>query len=292
MRLSSDRGKGLVSHNASEMGDFPSLSSSSQRALITAMQEPSFYPKGVSEVGHKETHISHLFFVGDLVYKIKKPVLFSFLDFSTLAKRKFFLQEELRLNRRLAPSVYLGVLPISHENHGWQLGSDVRPVEYALVMRRLPERRMLDFLLGRDGVSPQMMRAVAETLVPFHAQAASGGRINSVGNPLALKNLWDDNLADIRPFVGRLLEASSFKALGDFGSCFIAKYKDLLVCRVLERRIRELHGDLHCEHICFAPEGIQIFDCIEFSPRLRYCDVASEIAFLVMDLEFRGAKDL
>jgi aminoglycoside phosphotransferase family enzyme/predicted kinase len=292
MRLSSDGGKGLVSHNASEMGDFPSLSSSSQKALITAMQEPSSYPKGVSEVGHKETHISHLFFVGDLVYKIKKPVLFSFLDFSTLAKRKFFLQEELRLNRRLAPSVYLGVLPISHENECWQLGSDVRPVEYTLVMRRLPESRMLDFLVERDQGTREMMRSLAEYLAPFHTQAATGGRINNVGNPLSVRNLWDENLADIRPYVGRLLDSESFKALKDFGPCFITGHKDLFVRRVLEGRIRELHGDLHCEHICFPPEGIQIFDCIEFSPRLRYCDVASEIAFLVMDLEFRGAKDL
>src|SRR3989338_6323353 len=157
MRLSSDGGKGLVSHNASEMGDFPSLSSSSQRALITAMQEPSFYPKGASEVGHKETHISHLFFVGDLVYKIKKPVRFSFLDYSTMRKRKYFLHEELRLNRRLAPSVYLGALPISCWQGEWRLGGYSYPAEYTLVTRCLPARRMLPFLLERDQATPEMM---------------------------------------------------------------------------------------------------------------------------------------
>lgn len=285
-------GKDLASHHAREIGDSAYDFSPGQRALITAMLDPSFYPKRASEVGHQETHISHLFFVGDLVYKIKKAVRFSFLDYSTLAKRKFFLQEELRLNRRLSPSVYLGVLPISHENLGWQLGSDVRPVEYTLVMRRLPEKRMLDFLLGRDQVTPEMMRSLAEVLASFHDQATKGGRIDSGGNPLAIKNLWEENLADIRPFASWLFDADSFTALKDFGPAFIAKYKDLFVRRVLEGRIRELHGDLHCEHICFAPEGIQIFDCIEFSPKLRYCDIASEVAFLVMDMEFRGAKEL
>ncbi|OGQ25242.1 MAG: hypothetical protein A3C54_07245 [Deltaproteobacteria bacterium RIFCSPHIGHO2_02_FULL_60_17] len=272
--------------------DFPAYLSAGQTPLITAMLEPSFYAQGAAEIGHVETHISHLFFVGDLVYKVKKAVRFSFLDYSTLARRKFCLQEELRLNRRLAPSVYLGVLPISHENESWQLGSDARPVEYALVMRRLPEKRMLDFLLGRNRVSAEMMRALAEVLVPFHAGAPTGGKINGVGNPLAIRTMWEENLADVRPFVGQLLDPFSFEALRDFGRCFAARHRDLLVCRVLEGRIREGHGDLHCGHICFAPEGIQIFDCVEFNPRFRYGDVASEVAFLVMDMESRGAAEL
>ncbi len=272
--------------------DLPGYPTAGQASLIKAMLEPSFYPQGAYEIGHVETHISHLFFVGDLVYKVKKAVRFSFLDYSTLAKRKFCLQEELRLNRRLAPSVYLGILPISHESGSWQLGNDVRPVEYALVMRRLPEKRILDFLLGRDRVTPEMMRCLAEILVPFHAEAATGGRINSEGDPAVIVDRWDRNLADIRLFVDQLLDADSFEALKDFGSYFIAKHQDLLVCRVREGRIREVHGDLHCGHICFAPEGIQIFDCVEFNPRLRCCDVASEVAFLVMDMESRGAGAL
>lgn len=239
-----------------------------------------------------ETHISHVFFAGDLVYKIKKPVRFSFLDYSTPKRRKYFLYEELRLNRRLAPSVYLGVLPISRESHGWQLGSDARPVEYALIMRRLPPRRMLDFLLDHDQVTPQMMWSVAGTLASFHARAATGEEINAAAHPQMIRKLWDDNLADIQPFVGGLLDAEAFEALRDFGGHFVTKNSELLMRRLHEGRVREVHGDLHCEHICFAPEGIQIFDCIEFSPQLRYCDSASEVAFLVMDMEFHGAPSL
>lgn len=261
-----------------------------QCSLLAAMMERDFYPSRPPQVTHLETHISHLFFVGDLVYKVKKPVRFSFLDYSSLSRRRHFLCEELRLNRGLAPHVYLEVLPISYQSGCWWLGSDVNPVEYTLRMCRLPAERMLNFLLERDQVTPGMMRSLAEILVSFHAQAPTGAEISARGAPEAIQALWDENLADIRPFVGRLLDAETFDAFADFGARFIAKHRDLLLRRVREGRIREVHGDLHCQHICFAPAGIQIFDCIEFSPELRSCDIASEIAFLLMDMEVRGAR--
>ncbi|MFQ5904427.1 MAG: phosphotransferase, partial [Candidatus Binatia bacterium] len=263
-----------------------------RKSLLAAMLESSFYTRRPSQVTHLETHISHLFFAEDLVYKIKKAVCFPFLDCSTLAKRRYLLQEELRLNRRLAPSVYLGVLPISYRTGRWQLGSDATPVEYTLVMRRLPARRMLDFLLERGQVTPQMMGSLAETLAPFHAQAATGEKINASGHPKVIQRLWDENLADIQSLLGRPLDSDTFEAVRDFSERFIAKHKGLFIRRIHEGRIREVHGDFHCEHICFAPEGIQVFDCIEFNSELRYCDVASEVAFLVMDMEFRGAGTL
>ena len=122
-----------------------SMEAEPQESLVAAMKEARFYPKSPAEVTHKETHISHLFFAGDLVYKIKKPVRFPFLDFTTIAKRRFFLNEELRLNRRLAPSVYLGVMPISYDEAGWRLGGWTEPAEYTLVMRRLPENACCRF---------------------------------------------------------------------------------------------------------------------------------------------------
>ena len=128
------------------------------------MLEPGFYPKRPSKVTHKETHISHVFLTDDLVYKVKKAVRFSFLDYSTLAKRRHFLNEELRLNRRLAPSVYLAVMPISFDAMGWRLGGWGAPAEYTLVMRRLPERRMLPFLLDSGQLTPEMMRSVADSI--------------------------------------------------------------------------------------------------------------------------------
>ncbi|MBI4526823.1 MAG: phosphotransferase, partial [Deltaproteobacteria bacterium] len=283
----------MGSHHAAHTGDLAFSGPPSQDSLIQAMRETSFYGRRrPAAVEHLETHISHVFLTDDLVYKVKKAVRFAFLDYSTLARRRYFLHEEFRLNRRLAPSVYLGVLPISYGSDGWELGSNENPVEYTLIMRRLPARRMLDRLLESNQVTPQMMRSVAEILAPFHTQAPTGGRINLAGHPKQVRKLWKENLSEIFPLVGRLLDAECFGAVSDFGERFLTKYRDLMERRFEEGWIREVHGDLHCEHVCFAPEGIQIFDCIEFSQKLRCCDLASEIAFLLMDLEVRGAKSL
>src|SRR5262245_48717106 len=262
----------------------------SQSELVAAMLEPGFYPKRPSKVTHKETHISHVFLTDDLVYKVKKAVRFSFLDYSTLGKRRHFLNEELHLNRRLAPSVYLAVMPISLDASGWRLGGWSEPVEYTLVMRRLPERRMLPFLLESGQLTPEMMRAVAEVLAPFHAGAEQIQRGEAFHYLSSIQKQWEENLAELQPFLGTLIDEDAFEALRQFGGQFIDRHHDLFMRRSNEGWIREVHGDLHCEHICFAPEGIQIFDCIEFSQQLRCCDLASEIAFLLMDLEVRGGE--
>ena len=263
-----------------------------REALVAAMMQPDFYPKAPEQVTHKETHISHLFFAGELVYKIKKAVRFSFLDYSTAAQRRFFLNEELRLNRRLAPSVYLGVMPISRDESGWRLGGWAEPAEYTLVMRRLPERRMLPFLLETRQLTPELMRQLAEVLGRFHQQAervyvaAPGNYGQSVEKP------WNENFTALEPFIGKVIDAETLRTLKGFGARFFENYRDLLGRRAAQGWVRDVHGDLHCEHVCFAPEGIQIFDCIEFSRVLRRCDLASEVAFLLMDLEFRGGKAL
>ena len=264
----------------------------SQDALVAAMMDPAFYPKPPDEVTHKETHISHLFFAGDLVYKLKKPIRYSFLDYSTLAKRRHYLQEEFRLNRRLAPSVYLGVMPIACDESGWRLGGWAEPTEYTLVMRRLPAKRMLPFLLDSGQVSPEMMRALAKVLARFHSNAEQVTGMEASRHLETVEKQWNENLADLVPFVGRFIDAATLKTLKDFGRGFINSHRELFRRRAAQGWIRDVHGDLHCEHICFAPEGIQIYDCIEFSTELRQCDLASEIAFLLMDLEVRGGRDL
>lgn len=264
----------------------------SQESLVAAMKAPGFYPKPPPQVTHKETHISHLFFAGELVYKVKKAVRYSFLDYSTLARRRFYLNEELRLNRRLSPSVYLGVMPISYDEQAWRLGGWAEPAEYALVMRRLPERRMLPFLLETRQVTPQMLRALAKVVAKFHAAAEPAKGIEPGRWPALVARQWDENLSDLRPFVGRSIEDQTFEAIRRFGADFLDRHSGLLVQRAQQGWIRDVHGDLHCDHICFPPEGIQIFDCIEFSSKLRLCDLAAEVAFLVMDLEVRGGHAL
>jgi len=256
--------------------------------LLKAMLEPRFYPKPASEIIHRETHISHLFFAGDLVYKIKKPVRYPFLDYSTLSKRRHFLEAELQLNRRLAPSVYLGVMPITQEGLGWRLGGEGPPEEYALVMRRLPAKRMLSFLIETHQVTEKMAWQLAEFIAKFHCQAERAEELEPQQHLRNVTKQWDENLGELKAFAERAIGSDACAAIESYGSRFLTNQRELIMRRAAGGWVRELHGDLHCDHVCFAPEGIQIFDCIEFNPELRSCDVASEIAFLIMDAEVRG----
>ncbi|MGH7828412.1 MAG: hypothetical protein ACREQ7_24925, partial [Candidatus Binatia bacterium] len=222
----------------------------SQEGLVSAMLNPGFYPEPPHEVTRKETHISHVFLAGDLVYKIKKPVRFSFLDYSTLAKRLHFLQEELRLNRRLAPSVYLAVAPISFDGSVWRLGGWGPPVEYTLVMRRLPEDRMLPALLDSGRTTPKMMRDLAEVLAAFHSRAERVEGLDASRYPEAVEREWNDNLADLLPFVDGFISEETLKIFESFGRRFISRHRDLFRRRAAEGWIRDVHGDLHCEHVC------------------------------------------
>lgn len=264
----------------------------SQQALVAAMMRPEFYPKPPGEITHKETHISHIFLAGESVYKVKKPVRFAFLDFSTLAKRRHFLQEELRLNRRLAPSVYLGVMPIGFDDGGWRLGGWSEPAEYTLVMRRLPDKRMLDFLLETQQVTVSMMKELADHLAVFHAGAEPLRGATADAHWSFVRDEWTENLTELNSLLATAYDRRCFELIRSYGEEFLSKKRDLIGRRVEEGWIRDVHGDLHAEHICFAPEGIQIFDCIEFSAELRRCDLASEIAFLLMDVSVRGGESL
>jgi aminoglycoside phosphotransferase family enzyme/predicted kinase len=263
-----------------------------QNELISAMLKPGFYPNRPAEVTHKETHISHLFFAGDLVYKIKKAVRFSFLDYSTLGKRRYYIDEELSLNRRLAPTVYLGVVPIGCDVSGWRLGASENPLEFALLMRRLPDSRMLPVLLESAQITPEMMRSLAQVLAGFHANAQQLHPSGAATHFDTVAKQWRDNLEDVEQLIGNAIDLESFAAIKAFGDNFLDQNRGFISRRAFDGWVRDGHGDLHCEHVCFAPEGIQIFDCIEFDPQLRLCDLASEIGFLLMDLEARGGAPL
>jgi uncharacterized protein len=258
-------------------------------ALIAAMLRPQTYPHAPAAVELVQTHISYVFLAGSEVYKIKKPVRFSFLDFSTLDQRRLVCHEEVRLNRRLAPDTYLGVVAICPGGSGYRFGPDNDPaaVEYAVHMRRLPAERMLDYLLDRAAVSTAMIDQIARRLARFHRDAAAGPEMTANGDPAAVWAVLQDNFSGVRRFRDITIPARDDDAVQTFSSDFLRRNDVLFRQRQAQHRVRECHGDLHAEHICFAPEPI-IFDCVEFSPRFRYCDTASEIAFLAMDLDFHG----
>ena len=260
---------------------------------IQAMLRPEMYPNRPASVDFVQTHISYVFLAGDEVYKVKKPVHFSFVDFSTLERRRHFCHEEVRLNRRLAPHVYLGVVAICRTGATYRLGSeeDDAAVEYAVRMRRLPADRTLDQLLDRSEVSPPMIDQLARRLAEFHRQADTGPQVTANGDVAAIAAVLEDNFAGMRQFHGATIAAADDGAIQEFCRDFLRRQEPLFRRRQAEHRIRDCHGDLHSEHICFNGEPI-IFDCIEFNPKFRYCDTASEIAFLAMDLDYHGRPEL
>jgi aminoglycoside phosphotransferase family enzyme/predicted kinase len=256
-------------------------------ALVAAMLRPEFYPHRPADVTVVQSHISYVLLAGNEVYKVKKPVRFSFLDFSSLAKRRHFCHEEVRLNRRLAGDVYRGVLAICKEGDRYRLGPEDSSgaVEYVVHMRRLPNERMLDRLLDDTQVTYEMIDQLAARLADFHRRAASGPEITANGDPTAIWQVLEDNYSNARPFRGVTIAAADDDAIQDFARTFLQRHESLLRRRQTGHRIRDCHGDLHSEHICYS-DGLVIYDCIEFNPRFRYCDVASDIAFLAMDLDY------
>lgn len=243
-----------------------------------------------------QTHISVVFLAGEVVYKLKKPVRFPFLDYSTLALRQHYCQEEVRLNRRLAPTVYLGVVSVLQNGAEYRIGEGTFPqdavvVDYLVKMHRLPVERMLDSLGAHRRVSTEDMHALARRLVSFHATAATD-QASRYGAPEAIWQALADNFQETVPFIGHTLSAKQYDQIQEFSRRFFTDHQELFRKRIHQGRVREGHGDLRCEHVCFLDEGIVIFDCIEFSPGLRTCDVASELAFLAMDLELHGAPAL
>lgn len=269
---------------------------SSLPPLLTALARPECYPHHPAQVEMVQTHISAVFLAGDVVYKLKKPVRFSFLDYSTLALRQHYCQEEVRLNRRLAPTVYLGVVPVLSTGTAYTV-DDVSPmqgasvVDYLVKMRRLPEARRLDSLVTEARVTKEGIHALAKRLVQFH-QTASTDQAALYGASDMIWRAVADNFSETAPFIGQTLRTKEYTLIQNFNQRFFAEHQELFRIRILQGRVREGHGDLRCEHVYFLDEGVTIVDCIEFSPRLRTCDTASELAFLTMDLELQGAPTL
>jgi aminoglycoside phosphotransferase family enzyme/predicted kinase len=258
--------------------------------LIRALLRPSAYPHPVERVRLAQTHISYVLLAGEHVYKIKKPVNFGFLDFSTLAKRRYYCQQEVLLNSRLCPDAYLGVLPIRQEGDRISLEGKGRVVEYAVHMRRLPAERMMDQLLAEGKVTPAMVRQIADRLAGFHGEAESSPRIARYGD-WAVRYAWDENLRQWADYIGQTITEEQDRALRAYGETFFAQRRALLSSRVEELRIRDCHGDLRSDAVCFE-DGLCIFDCIEFNRRFRYTDVAGDVGFLAMDLDYRGHPEL
>ena len=252
---------------------------------------PSTYPHPVERVTHLQTHISDIFLTGGLAYKLKKPVSFSFLDFSTLEKRRFFCREEHRLNSRLAPSVYLGAVPLTETPAGLRLDGKGRVVDWLVKMRELSQERMGRALIAAQVLDRGAVEAVVEKLIPFYRRAATGTGVDNYGERSAVRFNVAENYTQTKGAVGVALSRERFADLVSFTDDYLDRERALFRRRVAGGFIREGHGDLHLDNICFEEEPV-IYDCIEFNPRLRCLDIACDLGFLAMDLDYNGRGDL
>ncbi len=259
--------------------------------LVTALLDPAAYPEPTSRVALVQTHISWVFLTDRHAYKLKKPLDLVFLNFSTLRRRHHYLNQELSLNRRLCPTIYLAVLPVTASVSGVKVGGPGRPLDYVLKMVRMPQERMMDEVADRGELTPEHLDRLVAVLAPFYQKAATGPHINRYGEPGVIIYNHEENFAPMKALVGDILTPELFEEIRNFARGFLAHQRPLLRKRIKDGHIRDCHGDLHMRNICLA-DGIQVFDCIEFNPRFRYGDVAADVAFLAMDLDFHGLSEL
>ena len=263
-----------------------------QKAVINALKRPEAYDEEVLYVKMLQTHISYVFLTGRFAYKIKKPVNFGFLDFTTLDKRKFYCEEEVRLNRRLCGDMYLGVFPITSFKGSIKVNGPGNIVEYTVKMRELPQEALMSELLKRGKVSSSVIDEIARILSDFHRKAETSKEIEKYGSIDIVKFNWDENFSQTRSFIGKTIHQKDFYFIRNMVRSFLKSRRDLFELRIKEGKIRECHGDLHSGNIFVTDDRIYIYDAIEFNKRFRYSDVASDVAFLLMDLEFLGRNDL
>lgn len=240
-----------------------------------------------------ETHISWVFLLAEHVFKLKKPVDFGFLDFTTLERRRAACEAELALNRRLAEGVYLAVVPITRGLDGrHQVGGSGELVDYAVHMRRLPEERRADELLRNGAFERSEVDRVAQRLYEFHASAPDEPRFRHFGSVETVLANVEENFAQTRASITRYLSREQALELEKFQRDFLAEHAELFARRAEAGRVREGHGDLRLEHVYLLEQKVAVIDCIEFNERFRFADVCADIAFLSMDLAEHGRVDL
>jgi len=269
--------------------------------LKTSAGEPpeypeDFYPSDASPVQLIQTHISYVLLTGEYAYKIKKPLNFGFLDYSTLEKRKHFCEEELRLNQRAAAAIYLEVLPITQtvENSvpTFHLDGPGEVVEYAVKMRQFPQSTLLTNLYERGELTEELLKELARAIATFHLKTETSDYIREFGRVERVRQAFDENWAQTAQYIGGPQTQQQFDETRAYCDRFFATNAALFDERIRQNWIRECHGDLHLRNIAYWQEQFLLFDCIEFNEPFRFVDVMFDIAYIVMDLDARQRPDL
>ncbi|MBM3330281.1 hypothetical protein FJY68_00335 [candidate division WOR-3 bacterium] len=282
---------------------------------VDEMMDPKLYGRDVKQVRMLQTHTSWVFLTGTRAYKVKKPVNFGFLDYTDLSARRFFCNEEFRLNQLLSPDIYIKVLPITESKGRLKLGGRGRVVDYCLEMRELSQDWIMTEQLKRDRVTFEHIDQIARSIADFHARAERGSGVAQYGSTEIIRLNWDENFAQTMEFRAKTITHREFDEIKTAVEGFITENRGLFRRRRASGFVRRCHGDLHSKNIFIiregpggqgfagsghasrppespSPDSVRIFDCIEFNPRFSCSDVASEIAFMAMDLDYWGRKDL
>jgi aminoglycoside phosphotransferase family enzyme len=261
-----------------------------QKQVVEALMKPEAYDEDPGSIELVQTHISFVFLTRNFVYKVKKALNLGFLDFTTLEKRRFFCEKELELNRRLCKDMYLKVVPIN-KSDAIKIKGEGETVEYAVKMKRIPQEKMMSKLLEKNKVDDRLVDRIAKIIAEFHSKAETNRRISKFGSLAIIETNWKENFEQTEEFVGKTISTEEFKLIHERVEDFMKRKVSLFEKRMAEGRVRDCHGDIHSGNI-FVTDGIYIFDAIEFNERFRYSDVAADVAFLAMDLDFKERTNL
>ena len=271
-----------ITHKSLPRADNPGAS-----ALIAALDNPLVFGHPVKYIRLIETHISWVILTGNYAYKIKKPVNFGFLDFSTLEKRHFYCQEELRLNRRFAPEIYLELVEIRGSQDAPRLQGSGEVIEYAIKMLEFPQQCLLSSHAAKHDLSPELIDDIAATVSEAHASSDRADQANDFGTATVAAQWSAENMDQIRNAIPREFLPDTYFQLERW-----YQENNALLANIDERKregfVRECHGDLHLGNMALIGGRVTLFDCIEFNPELRWIDTISEAAFVAMDLNARG----
>lgn len=262
------------------------------RSILKSLQKPEAYPEPTTKVELVQTHVSWIFLTDNHAYKIKKPVDFGFLNFSTIDRRRFYCNEEVKYNSRLCPGIYEGVVELREAPGGAAFQGDGPVIDYAVKMKRLPAERMLDRLVESNAVQASHLSEVARVIADFHRSAPTSAAVAEYGHLDRILFNWQENFDQTTSFEATTLSASEREYIRAWVISFAANHSEIFSKRVANGFIRECDGDIHLENICLTDDSVYIFDCIEFNERFRCCDTAADVAFLLMDLDFHGRHDL
>ncbi|MGC8120109.1 AAA family ATPase [Marinobacter sp. VGCF2001] len=263
------------------------MSANGPDTLIKALQNPALFDHPVGDFRVIETHISQVLLTGDYAYKIKKPMDFGFLDFSTLERRKHFCEEELRLNSRLASELYLEVVPITGSPEQPRLDGEGEAFEYAIRMRQFDQNQLFDVRQERGDLPPELLTNLARQVASFHDSLPPVADAKPLGTPEAVYEAMQENFDQIRPMLDDAALLAQLDNLEGWTRTTFERHRELIAHRRANGLVRECHGDLHLANITVFNDRVTVFDCIEFNEPFRWIDVINDLAFLLMDLESR-----